>query len=474
MTSSETLIGTRPNVLIIMSDEHGARYSGSYGHSIVQTPNLDRLSEEGTVYDNAYCNSPICGPSRAAFLTAQYPSAEDCFDLASQLRSDAATYAHAVRSVGYDAALAGKQHFVGPDQLHGFRVQLSSDVHANDTPLIPWPDDLPRKDASWPYPLQAGPGHSEIIETDDQTERAAVEYLSQQERSDQPWLLCASFVAPHWPYLCPSHYLALYQDRELDLPQINTADLERQHPVIRRLRARLGVNGYPREAQLRARAAYYGMITQLDGRVGRLCELLARRGLYENTVVIYTSDHGGMLGEHGLWRKMNFYEDSVRVPLIVRWPGKIAAGARIQTNVSLVDVGASIAACTGSEFPTPVRGKNIFQIGDKESLGTGEVFSEYLAHGIARPMAMLKSGTYKFNYYHGERAELFDLSNDPEEQSDLIDNPDFTAVKDTMLARILELWDPDSIEERVLRSQKERLFIRAVMNEDSPTSEVSP
>lgn len=455
----------RPNILLVMSDEHAPMLSGTYGHPLVRTPNLDALASDGVVFDSAYCNSPICAPSRMSLLTGRYASNIDAFDLASELRTDAVTYPHVLRAVGYDVVLAGKQHFAGPDQLHGFRAQLSRDMHAHEHPLFAWPDDEPRDGSPWHHPLEADCGRSEVIDVDDATEAASIAYLRQNAKSDGPWMLCASFVAPHWPYKVPEPFWSQYY-ADVDVPHVTEEELSRMHPALQRLRRRLGVHEYTENQTKAARAAYYGLVTQLDERIGRLMGVLAETGADRQTVVVYTSDHGGMLGEHGLWRKMNFYEAAVRVPLIVKDPRLGERGRRISEVVSLVDLTAGIVDVAGTTFPGEVDGRSLFELVRGNNLETpwhDSAFSEYLAHGVARPLAMLRQGRYKLTAYLGEGCELYDIVADPDERLNLWGDPQHASVATELEERLAEMWNGEEVERRVLASQRDRLLIRAAV-----------
>ena len=199
-----------PNILLIMSDEHAPMYSSTYGHPLVRTPAMDRLAAEGVTFDNAYCNSPLCLPSRMSFMTGRFVHRIGAWDNASPLPQDEVTWAHLLRAAGYDAVLCGKQHFCGLDQLHGFRAQLARDLHAevwtvNGAPRgVPdWSRGTPPAAKPWPALDNAGPGRTEEIDVDDLVEQRALEYLRDPARGEQPWMLTASFIAPHFPSSCP-------------------------------------------------------------------------------------------------------------------------------------------------------------------------------------------------------------------------------------------------------------------------------
>jgi choline-sulfatase len=452
----------RPNILLIMTDEHAPMYSGVYGHPLVQTPCMDQLAQEGATFDNAYCNSPLCLPSRMSFMTGRYIHQIGAYDNASPLPSDV-TWAHMLRAVGYDVVLAGKQHFCGPDQLHGFRAQLARDLHAELWTkngvlcgTADWSKGTPAAAKPWGGVAQAGPGTTTEIEVDDLVEQRSIEYLRDPARKEQPWALNASFIAPHFPLVVPE----LYPLEQIDMPEIPAGHLENQHPVHQRMRSMFGAADFPESQVRRARAAYYGLITYLDEKIGRLLQVLEETGQRDNTVIVHFSDHGEMNGEHGMWRKSSMYEESARVPLQISWPGHIAAGQRIGEVVSLVDLVATIADITGAPSVSPLDGDSLLGLlqGQKEGW-KDEAFCEYLAHGVQRPTAMLRRGRYKLNYSLGDRPELYDIESDPHEFDDLSASPEHATILADLQEYLLAGWDPLAIEAQVLQSQRERLLI---------------
>lgn len=459
---------SRPNLLIIMSDEHAPQFSGTYGHPIVQTPHMDRMAAEGVLFENAYCNTPLCTPSRMSFMTGRYISEIETWDNTSPLRVDAPTWAHRLRAAGYDVVLSGKQHFIGPDQLHGFRAQLARDLHAEKLlGLYDWEDGTPAAPEPWPHLAMAGPGRSLEIEVDDQVEEAAIHYLRAPERKERPWALNASFIAPHFPFIVPQEYWDRYPPEAVDLPRNRPGSLEEQHPVYQRMRGMFGLIDFPEEQVRRARAGYYGLITYLDDKIGRLLQVLEETGQRENTLVIYISDHGEMAGEYGMWRKSNFREFSARIPVLMSWPGRLPEGRRVTEVVSLVDVVAGMLEEAGAPMDASLDGDSLMPLarGDEGAVQTwkDEAFSEYLAHGVTGPMAMLRRGRYKLIYSIGDPPELFDLASDPNELRDLASDPDYRQIRDDLSERLLSRWDPVALDERVRRSQKERLLIERAL-----------
>jgi choline-sulfatase len=409
-----------------------------------------------------------------SFMTGRFVHQIGSWDNGTPLGSDVPTWAHLVRAAGYDAVLAGKQHFVGLDQLHGFRAQLARDLHAEmHHPIYDWGEGTPAATMPWPALAQAGPGSTMEIEVDDAVEAAALGYLKQAAGSDTPWVLNVSFIAPHFPFIVPQPYWDMYPPEKVDLPVIPPGHLERQHPVYKRIRSNFGLPEFPEILVRRARAGYYGLISYLDDKIGRILQELERTGQRENTVVIYCADHGEMAGEHGMWRKSNFYEHASRIPLIISWPGVLNRGVRVQQTVSLVDLVATLMDMTGAEPVDVLDGDSLLPLarGATESW-KDEAFSELHANGISRPMAMLRRGRYKFNYSLDDPPELYDLVDDPAELYDLAGDPARRALVDDFRTRLFSRWDPIELERRVRQSQKARRIIRSVETGASPESDM--
>ena len=461
---------SKPNFLIVMTDQHDPMRSAPYGHPFVRTPSMDRLAREGVTFRHAYCNTPLCAPSRMSFMTGRYVHHIGAWDNSTPHRSDLVTWAHQLRALGYDAVLSGKMHFLGLDQRHGFREQIAADLHAeNRHAIFSWSEvDGPVRAArEWRLVEESGPGTSEVIEYDDRAERAALDYLREPTRQEQPFALCVGLIAPHDPWIVPEPYFSMYYP-DVDLPDLPDGHVDNLPPALRVLRDRHRMAGPFTEEQIRkTRAAYYGMVTRVDEQIGRLLDCLDEQGLAENTVVIHTSDHGEMLGEHGLWRKSNFYEQSARVPLQVRLPDGAHAGRWVEECVSLVDATAAILDLAG--VPP---GQLVDQRLDGTSLVAclrgdlpwrDAVFCEYLAHGNDRPRAMLRRGDWKLTYGHVKdgqpQVELYDLAGDPGEFTNLAGRPDHRVVQATLTAELLAHWDPAALAVEIERSQRERLLI---------------
>lgn len=430
----------RPNVLLIMSDEHAPQFSSVYGHPAVRTPNLERLAARGTTFDNAYCNAPLCVPSRMSFLSGRYVHEIGVWDNAVALDENVVTWAHLCRGAGYDAVLAGKQHFVGSDQLHGFREQLAVDLHGGrPNRIFDWAVGVPPAETPWRALEQAGPGTTPVIEADERAAEAGIRYIREHADAAQPWLLNVSFVAPHFPFIAPQRFWDQYPIDTIDLPTIPDGHLNDIHPVTRRLREYFGVTRVPDQVTRRARRAYYGLISFVDQLVGRVLSALEETGQSERTLVIYTSDHGEMAGEHGLWRKCSFYEHSSRVPLVVSLPGSVPSGRRVPEVVSLVDLAATLVDVTGAAVPSWWPGRSLRDIWRGDAQAWDFAFAEFEAWGVDRPMAMIRQGRYKLNLSLDHPPELFDVLDDPGEFHDLSRDPGHHDALDQLRGRLLAM-----------------------------------
>ncbi len=460
-----------PNILLIMSDEHAPMYSSTYGHPIVQSPNMDRLAENGVTFENAYCNSPICSPSRMSFMTGQYVHHIGSWDNGSPLPSDTVTWAHLLREVGYDAVLCGKQHFCGLDQLHGFRTQLARDLHAElwtkggvPRGAAKWSQGIKKPSRPWGGLAEAGPGTTESIEVDDLVQEEALKFLRDPGRKDQPWALNVSFIAPHFPLVVPERFFNLYPEDEIDMPEIPEGHLENQPAAIQRMRESFGlIDDFPEELVRRGRAGYYGLITYLDEKIGQLLDVLEETGQAENTLIMHFSDHGEMNGEHGMWRKSNHYEASARIPMQISWPGVLPSGIRIPGVVSLVDMVATFLEAAGVSDVVPLDGDSLMPLmNGTEDEWKDEAFSEYMAHGVIRPTAMLRRGPFKLSYSLGDPLQLFNVVEDPNEFENLAEKPEYQTIKNELQDSLLAEWDAVELEKEVLKSQKERGIIEVV------------
>ncbi|MDP6108309.1 MAG: sulfatase-like hydrolase/transferase, partial [Candidatus Brocadiia bacterium] len=281
-----------------------------------------------------------------------------------------------------------------------------------------------------------------------------------RDRSDdRPLCLVAGFVMPHCPFICPPDDWDYYLDR-VTLPDVPDGYHESLHPAMRRWREGRRVVDLTDDEIRRARAGYYGLVTHLDRMVGELLDTLNESGLADNTIVIYTSDHGEMAGEHGMWWKSSFYEGSASVPLIVSAPGRFAEGARMANITNLIDLGPTMADLAGADPIPGVDGRSLAPVLRGEATEwLDETFSEHYPSQGLPPTRMIRSGPWKLTHFEGERPQLFNLDDDPDEWSDLGEDPAHADVRERLQARVLEGWSGEHMEQTLAaRQQGNRLL----------------
>lgn len=462
-----------PNILILIADQLTPRALATYGNRVTRTPHIDRLAAGGVVFDAAYTNSPLCAPSRYAFLTGRLPSATGGYDNASALAPEAVTYAHYLRHAGYRTILSGKMHFCGADQLHGFEERLTTDIYPAD---FGWTPDWERPDLrpSWYHTMdsviEAGPCvRTNQLDFDDE-----VVYTSRQKLFDlardadqRPFCLTVSLTHPHDPYAIAAKYWDLYRDDEIDLPRVPQAPAD-EDPHSRRVREAIDLERTPvTEQQVRdARRAYYGAISYVDEQIGALLQTLEDTGQADNTIIILTSDHGDMLGERNLWYKMTFFEPAARVPLIVHAPARYAA-RRVAASVSLMDLLPTLlelahgeTASASPDFPFESDGLSLAPHLRGEP-GHDLAVGEYLAEAALAPIVMLRRGPYKFIHSPADPDQLYHLGDDPDELRNLVTTDTDNDVLDAFRTEAAARWDLPALHRQVIASQRRRRFIGA-------------
>src|SRR2546429_180938 len=426
--------GRRPDILIIMADQLVPSALPFHGNAVTQAPALSWLAESGVVFDAAYTASPLCSPGRASFLTGLLPSRTRAYDNAAEFASQIPTFAHYLRSAGYRTVLAGKMHFCGPDQLHGFEERLTTDIYPADYGWTPdW--DRPHERPGWYHDtssvVDAGPCvRSNQLDFDDEVAFAAERSLFGHIRSgdERPFCYVVSFSHPHDPFTISRQWWDLYRDEDIPLPAGGAGPSEAAlHPHERRLREVCAMNGAEiTEDHVRAALrAYYGAISCVDDHTSRLIGLLRDTGRLDDTVVIVTSDHGEMLGERGAWYKMSFFEGAARVPLVVRAPALFPPG-RVPAAVSTMDLLPTLVGLAhDGDLPGivgPLDGRSLLP----HLSGTpdrDEVVAEYLAEGAIAPIVMIRRGQHKFIHSPADPDLLFDLASDPHELANLAGDP---------------------------------------------------
>ncbi len=474
----------RPNILLVMADQLTPSALPAYGNTVTRTPNVDALAAEGVVFENAYCNSPLCAPSRASLMAGLLPSRLGTYDNGAEFSASYPTVAHHLRAAGYLTCLAGKMHFVGPDQLHGFEERLTTEIYPAGTDWIPdW--TRPVEDAlPWYHDmrsvLEAGVSEATLqLDYDEEVAYRSERKLYDYARSDdeRPFFFLVSFTHPHDPYEVPRRHWDLHAGA--DLPRVGAIPFEQADPHSRRVREMCGTDATDlQEEHVRnARRAYLAATSYVDEKLGALLAALEATGMRERTVVVFCSDHGDMLGERGLWYKMTFFEDSARVPLIVHAPGRFAP-ARVRENVSLVDLLPTLVELAAPDEPLPAAdppdGSSLVPLLEGNGAGWDDtVAAEYLAEGTYAPCVMLRRGPLKYVHCPGDPDQLYDLERDPDELVNLADDEPHAVAE--LRAEVERRWDLGALREQGLSSQQRRLAVaRALRVGEPPVWDYAP
>ena len=461
------------NVLLLMSDQHRPHAISIDGDPVARTPHLDALAASGTRFESAYCSNPVCVPSRASLLTGLYTHHHKTWNNSTPWPFETKTIAHHFSRAGYMTGLIGKMHFVDP-QTHGFDYRLDFNdwwqylgpktrLYADELGHPNSGSGLPQIDALWsdfgdPWKGEretdgregsVAVGRVSKIPERDQFEsfvaRESVRFLKEHGKRE-PFILISSFLKPHDPFMPAERFARMFRAEDMRMPDSwGKVDLS---TVPRHIRQSIAVNAPtpelrdPVHARLRI-ALYYACLAQLDESVGVVLRALRDLELEQDTIVLYTSDHGEMLGEHGLWQKFVFYEPSVGVPLIVRAPGGSQAGARAKTAVSQVQILPTLLELCGVPVPSGLDGESLLQeLRDPERIRETSVFAEFNLH-TPNPRYMLRRGSYKYCHYHNDIPELYDLSNDPREMRNLASAPAQRNIMERMRAQLFE-WNPEA------------------------------
>lgn len=464
----------QPNIVLIMADQLAPHFTGAYGHPLVKTPNIDALVARGMRFDAAYCNSPLCAPSRFAFMSGQHISRIAAYDNAAEFPASIPTFAHYLKMMGYRTCLSGKMHFVGPDQMHGFEERVTTDIYPADyawTPDWELPDERIDK---WYHNMQtvkeAGLGAATFqIDYDEEVAFFAKRRIFNYARdAETPFCMVASFIHPHDPYVARQEWWDLYGSAEIDMPAHVLAP--EQHDGFSR-RVMDGIEAstiaLTDEEVRKARHAYYANVSYFDSKVGELVQTITEAGMLDQTVFIVTADHGDMLGERGLWYKMNFFEHSARVPLIMAGPG-IAQGSA-SNPCSLVDILPTMldfAAVGDVEKPAmgmPIDGRSLMPLAQGKDDPIVEAIGEYCAEMTGYPVFMIRRGPLKYIACEGDKPLLYDVVSDPMETRNLIDDPDYAAQARAFADEVAERWDSEKLRSDVIATQKQRRAIHAAM-----------
>ena len=465
----------KPNILVVMADQLAPHFTGAYGHPLVRTPALDALAERGARFDAAYCHVPLCAPSRFSMMSGQQASAIGAWDNAAEFPASVPTMAHYLNLAGYRTVLGGRMHFVGPDQHHGFADRLNTDIYPSDFGWTPNWDAPHERIDKWYHNMESLSGAGQALATfqldyDEEVGFAAVRRLYDfaRDNGEQPFFMVAAFMHPHDPYVARPEWWDLYDHDAIDLPA--PVDLGSLDPHSIRIRHGIEADtvGYTEEQCRNARHGYYANTSYFDSWLGRLVGVLEETGMIDNTVVIATSDHGDMLGERGLWFKMNFFERSLRVPFIMAGPG--VAHGTVPNACSLLDVLPTlldIVADGGSHYVEPVAplaGRSLWESASGGDDPVDETIAEYTGEMSAHPMFMIRRGRHKYMHCDIDPPMLYDVDADPEERTNLAESPAHAELVSGFAAEVAQRWDADAIRQRVLASQRARRAVHAAGN----------
>ncbi|WP_373356177.1 choline-sulfatase [Pseudoroseicyclus sp. CXY001] len=457
---------TRPNILILMVDQLNGTLFPDGPADWLHAPNLKALAAESARFETCYTASPLCAPGRASFMSGQLPSVTGVYDNAAEFASDLPTYAHHLRRAGYQTALSGKMHFVGPDQLHGFEQRLTTDIYPAD---FGWTPDYrkPGERIDWWYHNMGsvtGAGVAEItnqMEYDDDVAFQAEQKLFDLSRGkdDRPWCLTVSFTHPHDPYVARKKYWDLYEECEHLLPEVGTMPYEEHDAHSKRI---FDANDWrsfdiTEEHIRRARRGYFANISYLDDKIGAILDVLERTR--QEAVILLVSDHGDMLGERGLWFKMSFLEGSSRVPLMIKAPG--VKPGRVTQPVSTIDVCPTLCDLAGvsmEEVAPWTEGESLIEVAN----GTRQrapVTMEYAAEASQAPLVGIRDGRYKYIRCTLDPELLFDLEADPHELTNLAEDPAHAEALGRLRAQADERWDLAGFDDDVRKSQARRWIV---------------
>jgi len=459
-------------MLLFMVDQLTSFVLSAYGGTVCKTPHIDALAARGVVFENAYCPYPLCAPSRAAMMSGRLASRIGAYDNGADFAASTPTFAHYLRAAGYYTCISGKMHFVGPDQFHGFEERLTTEIYPADMSWTPEPSfgDVAEDDEhAYEFGVStidtvrdAGPvARSMQIDYDeDVIHHATRELFARARGSDtRPFLMTVSLTHPHDPYVITQEHWDRYSDGEIEAPKVPPIDVEARDPHSRSLYYHYGQEkcALSDADYRRARRGYYGMISYVDDLFGRLMQALEDSGLAENTVVLFTSDHGDMIGERGMWFKKTLFEPAILVPLIVARPGR--GPARVAAPASLVDIFPTLCELAGldaSDIKTPLDGRSLLPALNGAPL-RGPVFVEHIDGGTAAPRVCVRDGDKKLVLSRAYPPQLYDLASDPLELTNLANTGDPDEARLTQLAE--QTWPLDTLPDDVIASQTARKIV---------------
>lgn len=455
-----------------MVDQLTSFVLSAYGGKTCKTPHLDALAARGIVFENTYCAYPLCAPSRFGMMAGRLPSRIGAYDNGAEFTASTPTFAHYLRSAGYYTCISGKMHFVGPDQYHGFEERLTTEIYPADmswTPDAEFRDYNSDEERAYTFGVStidtvkdAGPvARSMQIDYDEDVIHHAKRELFARARStdDRPFMMTVSLTHPHDPYVTTQKYWDLYPSDAIDAPRVAHIPVAARDPHSQSLYYHYGQNKCELSEQdyRNARRGYYGMISYVDDLLGQVMQALNDSGFTDNTVVLFASDHGDMIGERGMWFKKTLFDPAIQVPLIVTHPG--FAPGRIAAPASLLDIFPTlldIAEIPADQIKTRLDGKSLMPALRGNPIHA-PVLVEHIDGGTAAPRFCIRDGAMKLTLSRGYPPQLFDLSADPLEQHDLAGKSHLDEARLTRIAE--DTWPLDRLLDDVIQSQIDRKLI---------------
>ncbi|MDB5880470.1 MAG: sulfatase [Ramlibacter sp.] len=449
--------------IVVMSDEHSGLAVSGQGHPWIKTPFIDEFARGASAFTAAYTNSPICIPARAAFTSGRYAHQTRNWDNAMPYTGEPRGWTHLLGDAGIDVTSIGKLHFRNEHDDTGFTRQLlpMHVVEGQGDVLGSVREPLPVRHKAKAFVKEIGIGESSYTAYDRSVAQASTEWIAEHAGSDKPWLLFASFVAPHFPLIAPEEFAKKYRLEDIPLPKrCHPEDRPTDHPFDAALRACFAQEPMLFDDDLRRRAllSYGALCSFMDWHFGQLCKAIEASGLADEALVIYTADHGDNMGARGLWGKSTMYEESARVPLLMRAPGRLLRPT-VRTPVSLVDVGPTLLDWFGLPTPRDWPGRSLLDTAHAADDRQRCVFSEYHAAGAATGAFMLRRGNWKLIHYEGLAPQLFNLADDPEELHDLATLPEFAGTVEDLREELSRVADPSVVDAQAKADQ--RLLVEA-------------
>lgn len=447
----------RPNILFIMADDHCKQAISSYGGTVIKTPNIDRLSKEGCRFDRMFSNNAICGPARACLLTGKYSHNNKFLSNSSKFNGTQTTFPKSLQKLGYQTSIFGKWHLGSEPTGFDYFKLLHKHGQYYDCPLK-------ESGRNWKDKGKVHKGYLTDVVTDE-----SIAWLKNRKNKKQPFMMMVHHKAPHSPHDPAPRHKDLYANTTFPEPDTLFDDYTGRMPekIADSLRSsRLLINRYPEYKKLVNKAGsdkenlkeiyqaymkgYLRLVASLDENVGRLLDAVEHMGLAKNTIVIYTSDNGFFLGEHGFMNKMWIYEPAIHLPFIMRYPDHLAPGSTENALLSWVDVAPTLIELAGGNAPKEMDGRSFKPLVDGEPITPRkEIFYEFFADGHAPKHHGLRTERYKIAHYTSFKKakgfrpmwELFDLKSDPNEMNNIINDPKYRTIVEELKTRLKKYMD---------------------------------